>query len=84
MAWYGNGGSWYGYRPYVSVAQKKAIGASTLTKLLKKSRRTAEPVMIQGRRRRITTTFWGSAARAGSAPSSDCSAASCPRTCWPC
>jgi uncharacterized Zn finger protein len=61
MAWYGNGGGWYDYRPYVSVAQKKAIGASTLAKLLKKSRRTAEPITIQGRRRRITTTFWGSA-----------------------
>jgi hypothetical protein len=34
MAWYENGG-WGDYRPYVSVAEKKAHGARALAKLLK-------------------------------------------------
>jgi hypothetical protein len=32
MAWYGDG--WGAYRPYVSVAQKKAQGTLALAKLL--------------------------------------------------
>ena len=60
MAWYGTGG-WDYYTPYVSVAEKKAHGARALAKLLKKSKRTAEPVMIAHRKHQLTTTFWGQA-----------------------
>jgi uncharacterized Zn finger protein len=59
MAWYGNGG-WDDYRPYVSVAEKKAHGARALAKLLKKSKRTPEPVAAH-RKRQLATTFWGTA-----------------------
>ena len=58
MAWYGGG--WGYYPPYVSVAQKKAQGARALAKLLKKSKRTAEPVVAH-RKRRVADTFWGKA-----------------------
>src|SRR5437899_5472399 len=60
MAWYGTDG-WDYYPPYMSVAEKKAHGARTLARLLKKSRRTAEPVVIAHRKRQLTTTFWGRA-----------------------
>jgi uncharacterized Zn finger protein len=60
MAWYGTGG-WDYYPPYVSVAEKKARGLLALAKLLKRSRRTAEPVAIGHRKRQLTTTFWGKA-----------------------
>ncbi|MGH7279570.1 MAG: SWIM zinc finger family protein [Candidatus Rokuibacteriota bacterium] len=60
MAWYGNGG-WDYYPPYVSVAEKKADGARALATLLKKSKRTAEPIMIGHRKRQLATTFWGKA-----------------------
>jgi uncharacterized Zn finger protein len=60
MAGYGNGG-WDYYPPYTSVAEKKAQGAQALAKLLKKSKRTAEPVVITHRKRQLTTTFWGKA-----------------------
>ena len=43
MAWYGSNG-WDYYPPYMSVGEKKARGALALAKLLKKSKRTAEPV----------------------------------------
>jgi uncharacterized Zn finger protein len=59
MAWYENGG-WGDYRPYVSVAEKKAHGARALAKLLKKSKRTPEPVAAH-RKRQLATTFWGTA-----------------------
>jgi len=59
MAWYGGGG-WDYYPPYVSVAEKKAQGARALAKLLRKSKRTAEPVVAQ-RKRRLAATFWGQA-----------------------
>src|SRR5437867_10652610 len=59
MAWYGGG--WDYYPPYVSVAEKKANGARALAKLLKKSKRTAEPVVIGHRKRQLATTFWGKA-----------------------
>jgi uncharacterized Zn finger protein len=55
----------YGYdgyfRPYLSVAERKALGARALAKLLKKSRRSPEPVRITGPRRQVATTFWGRA-----------------------
>jgi len=60
MAWYGSGG-WDYYPPYISVGQKKARGMLTLAKLLKKSKRTAEPVVLAHRKRRLAATFWGQA-----------------------
>jgi uncharacterized Zn finger protein len=60
MAWYGRGG-WDYYPPYVSVAEKKANGARALAKLLKKSKRAADPVVIAHRKRQLATTFWGKA-----------------------
>lgn len=59
MAWYGGDG-WDYYPPYVSVGEKKAQGARALAKLLKKSKRTAEPVVAH-RKRRLAETFWGQA-----------------------
>ncbi len=59
MAWYG-GGSW-GFRPYVSVATKRALAARALAKLTKKNGRKPEPIVIVNRRRQIATTFWGKA-----------------------
>lgn len=60
MDWYGHGG-WDYYRSYVSVVEKKAHGARALAKLLKKRRRTAEPVTTEGHKRVLATTFWGKA-----------------------
>ena len=60
MAWYGNDGRDY-YPPYMSVASRQAHGARTLAKLLKKSKRTAEPVVIAHRKRQLASTFWGKA-----------------------
>jgi uncharacterized Zn finger protein len=60
MAWYDNG-EWAYYPPYMSVAEKKAQGARALVKLLKKSKRKAEPVEITHRKRQLSTTFWGQA-----------------------
>ncbi len=59
MAWYGYGG--WDFRPYVSVATKKARAAKALARLTKKSGRTPEPVVLGHRRRQIATTFWGKA-----------------------
>src|SRR3989442_12435788 len=60
VAWSGGGGR--DYSPaYVSVGEKRANGARALAKLLKKSKRPAEPVVIAHRKRRLTTTFWGQA-----------------------
>jgi hypothetical protein len=56
MAWYGRG-SWDYFPPYVSVAEKKAHGAQALAKLLKKNRRTPEPVVAP----RGAHPFWGQA-----------------------
>src|SRR6266478_7331780 len=60
MAWYGSGG-WDYYPPYISVGQKKARGMLTLAKLLKKSKRTAEPIVLAHRKRQLAATFWGQA-----------------------
>jgi hypothetical protein len=46
----------YGFRPYVSVAARRAQAARELTKLQKKGR-TISPVAIEGRK--IAKTFWG-------------------------
>ena len=57
----GRRGGWDYFPPYVSVAEKKAHGAHALARLLKKSKRAAEPVVIAHRKRQLTTTFWGTA-----------------------
>jgi uncharacterized Zn finger protein len=59
MAWYRGG--WDYYPPYVSVGEKRAYGMLALAKLLKKSKRTAAPVTIAGRKRQLVTSFWGKA-----------------------
>jgi uncharacterized Zn finger protein len=46
---------------YVSAAEKKARSARELARLLKKSKRVPEPVVVTHRRRQIATTFWGHA-----------------------
>jgi uncharacterized Zn finger protein len=49
---------WYSFRPYVSVAQRKAKAARHMAKLAK-SGQACCPIKIDGRK--ICTTFWGSA-----------------------
>src|SRR5271166_5758045 len=53
--------SWgsFGWRPYVSVAERRAKAARELSKLAKKTGRTASPVVLDGSK--IVTTFWGKA-----------------------
>lgn len=48
----------YGFRPYVSVAARRAQAARELAKLQKKGRKIS-PVAIEGRK--IARTFWGEA-----------------------
>ncbi len=57
MAYYSDYGGW-GFRPYVSVAARRAKAAREMTKLRKKGHPVA-PVVIEGRT--IATTFWGKA-----------------------
>lgn len=60
MSWghrYGGRG-YYGFAPYVPVAQRKAQAAAKLKKLEKKGTRL-QPVVLQGRK--IAATFWGKA-----------------------
>ena len=52
MGWY------YGFRPYVSVAKRRANAAREMAKLAKKGHAIA-PVRIDGRK--IACTFWGKA-----------------------
>jgi len=59
MAWYARG-SWDAFPPYVSVGEKKARSSLSLAKLLKKSKRAAEPV-VASRTRQVAATFWGKA-----------------------
>ena len=59
MAWYGRG-DWDYFPPYMSVGEKKARGQLALAKLLKKSKRAAEPV-VAPRTRQVAATFWGKA-----------------------
>ena len=49
---------YYGFRPYVSVAARRAQAARELAKL-RKNGRTMSPVAIEGRK--IARTFWGEA-----------------------
>jgi uncharacterized Zn finger protein len=58
MAWYRGG--WQSYPPYVSVGEKRARGTLALAKVLKKGKRTAEPVIAR-RTRQLADTFWGKA-----------------------
>src|SRR5215471_3152882 len=48
----------YGWRPYVSVAQRRRQAASEMAKLKKKGH-PVSPVMVEGRT--IVNTFWGKA-----------------------
>jgi len=52
MGWY------YGFRPYVSVAQRRAKAAKEVAKRVKKGQ-TVSPVRIEGKT--IASTFWGQA-----------------------
>jgi uncharacterized Zn finger protein len=56
MSW-GYGG--YGWRPYVSVAQRRAKAAQYAARIAKKERRVLAPVQLSGRK--IADTFWGQA-----------------------
>jgi uncharacterized Zn finger protein len=60
MAWYGGDG-WDYYPPYMSAGEKRARGALALAKLLKKSKRAAEPIVLTHRKRQLATRFWGQA-----------------------
>lgn len=50
--------SWFSYRPYVSVAERRALAAKEAAKMAKKGI-AFTPVEIKGRA--IATTFWGKA-----------------------
>lgn len=50
--------SYWGYKPYVPVAQRRANAAKQVKLLLKKGQ-TVSPVVIEGRR--IAASFWGKA-----------------------
>ena len=50
--------SWHGFRPYVSVARRRANAARQMAKLAQKGH-TVTPVRIEGRQ--IASTFWGKA-----------------------
>ena len=56
MAYYDN--YYYGFKPYVSVAARRAQAARELAKLKKRGRQIS-PVVIEGRT--IAETFWGEA-----------------------
>src|SRR3984957_16391680 len=49
---------WYSFRPYVSVAKRRAKAAKEIQKRRQKGQ-TITPVVIEGRT--IATTFWGKA-----------------------
>ena len=53
MSW-----NYYGFRPYVSVAERRAKAAREMAKLAKKGK-TIRPVQIEGRT--IARSFWGKA-----------------------
>ena len=50
--------SWYSFRPYVPVAERRRQAAKTAQKM-SKGGRTLAPIELQGRK--IATTFWGKA-----------------------
>jgi uncharacterized Zn finger protein len=51
---------YYGFRPYVPVAQRRAQAAAHALKLAKKEKRTLAPIEKTGRRT-IADSFWGKA-----------------------
>lgn len=51
--------SWYEFRPYVPVAQRRARAAKYAERLAKKEGRVLAPIKIDGRK--ITASFWGNA-----------------------
>jgi uncharacterized Zn finger protein len=53
--------SWHygGWRPYVSVSQRRAKASAFAAKLAKKEKRTLAPIELNGRK--IATSFWGQA-----------------------
>ena len=53
MSW-----NYYGFRPYVSVAERRRKAAQQMAKLAKKGK-VIQPVQIEGRT--IAHTFWGKA-----------------------
>src|SRR6516225_967870 len=53
MSWY------YGFRPYVPVAKRRANAAAHAARLAKKEKRTLEPIQLAGRT--IAASFWGKA-----------------------
>jgi uncharacterized Zn finger protein len=50
---------YYGWAPYVPVAERRAKAAREMTKLSRKNGQTASPVVLDGRK--IASTFWGKA-----------------------
>ena len=52
MSWHNN----YGFRPYVSVAERRRKAQREVSKLTKKGK-TIQPILIEGRA--IANTFWG-------------------------
>jgi uncharacterized Zn finger protein len=50
---------WYGFRPYVPVAMRRARAATYAAKLAKKEKRSLAPVQLSARK--ITQSFWGQA-----------------------
>src|SRR5258708_6518956 len=52
MGWY------YGFKPYVSVAQRQAKAKREMARLAKKGQKI-EPIQIEGRK--IADSFWGKA-----------------------
>src|SRR5512135_3060099 len=54
MSW-----GYYGWRPYVPVAKRRARAAREMSKLAKKTGLAASPVELNGRK--IASTFWGKA-----------------------
>ncbi len=51
--------SWYFYKPYVSVAKRRANAISAAAKIAKKEKRTLAPIKLEGTK--IASSFWGKA-----------------------
>jgi uncharacterized Zn finger protein len=51
--------SWYSFRPYVSVAERRRNAEAAVKKMARKTGRPASPVSLAGRT--IAATFWGKA-----------------------
>ncbi len=54
MSW-----NYYGFRPYVPVAERRAKAARELAKLSKKNGQASSPVLLDSRKN--ASTFWGKA-----------------------